>query len=183
MKFGDHTLDAERLKVGAVIDAGCRDYDFTEAMLALGMVVTAFDIDRAVIEKAPRHRMLFAGLLALVGENQPNEVGVVLAGNGSRIIDGHDILTIKLSAFPTKTYPFSAVKLDIEGSEYEVLLTWPGPCADQITIEYHEHTNLGKAVHGDDVYERIAKHLGQWYRLVQDDQMDTLWVLNEEWMK
>lgn len=179
-KFGDHTLDADRIKPGCVLDAGCRDYDFALAILAFSptLQITCLDIDDDVIRNRPNRPRLVACQLALVAENYPYDfVGRVLAGNGSRVIDGNEVPTIKLSSLPTKMYPYEAVKLDIEGSEYDVLLTWPGPVADQITVEYHEHTGQGKAKHGADIYDRIAKHLGQWYSLVQDDPMDTLWVL------
>lgn len=176
-KYAEHTLDADRLH-GVVIDAGCRDYDFSRAVIADGWSVIALDIDDAVIESKPALDSFVAMRRALTGEGYPAMVGIVHAGNGSRIVDGDEVLTCRIGDFHINAWPLmGAVKLDIEGSEYDVLLTWPGPIAEQITVEYHEHTGQGKAKHGDDVYERIAKHLGQWYTLVQDDPMDTLWVL------
>ena len=53
---------------------------------------------------------------------------------------------------------WDVVKLDCEGAEYDVLLDWPGPIAEQITVEFHEHT--GANVKGPDVYREILEQVG-----------------------
>lgn len=41
------------------------------------------------------------------------------------------------------------VKLDCEGSEFDILQNWPGPIAAQISVEFHDYTDKEK---WNDVY-------------------------------
>ncbi len=174
-----HTVDIERLTPfgGIVIDAGCRDFDFAEEMAVRGFTVHCFDPAPDVDYMGARTNIIFHKW-ALVGVGKEGDLKMVVAGNGSRLspqaefpVYAHSLSTLKIIR------QIACVKLDVEGSEYDILLTWPGPIADQVTVEFHEHTNLGKAVHGDDIYKRINAHMSQWYDRVQDSLMDTLWVL------
>ncbi len=83
---------------------------------------------------------------------------------------------------------WDVVKLDCEGAEYGVLLDWPGPIANQITVEFHEHTGANEK--GIEMYQRILRHLKQWYRVIQHETSqehgiktpnywDSLFVLKE----
>lgn len=177
-----HTIDMDRLSTGGVVlDVGCRDFDFANEVGCRGIYVHAFDpapdvLDLGAFRTVTYHRAAVVG----IGKEGPKKL--VVAGNGSRLSEDAEFPTW---SFSLKTLPFDSgtvfecVKLDCEGSEYEILLTWPGPVSKQITVEFHEHTKQGKDVHGADVYERIDGHLGQWYRKVKDDPMDTLYVLKE----
>lgn len=175
-----HTIDLSLLNPHSlVLDAGCRGFDFSDEMIKLGCDVIGLDPSEDVWDKTAFDSFC---RFALVGIGMPTKARLVEAGNGSRLTfedaaDRDEVETTTIKWLSDFYGHFDVVKLDIEGSEYGVLLTWPGPVATQISVEYHEHTNLGKAVHGDDVYERIDKHLGQWYRKVKDDPMDTLFLL------
>lgn len=175
-----HTVDVDMMKLnGYVLDVGCRGFDFSlEMSNSYGMKVVALDPDPSIVT-APGfvERYINAGLVHYKGEYQ-----FIDAGNGSRLVPKRgdllvDVRVVTLAEL-LETYKFfEVVKLDCEGSEYEILLNWPGPVARQISVEFHEHTNRGKAIHGDDVYERIEKHLGQWYRRLGTNLMDSLWVM------
>jgi hypothetical protein len=58
---------------------------------------------------------------------------------------------------------WDVVKLNIEGSEYGVLSSWPGPISRQITLSWHEHCHP----RGDAEVARIMKHLNQWYTVLR----------------
>ena len=182
-KIATHTVDLDLFKGGIVIDAGCRDFDFANAIAPMVERVYAFDPAPDVVNASDCRNIEFFNR-AFVGIGHEGSRTLVVAGNGSRLTPdgehstwGHSFLTFPFTHRSDCSRGFDCVKLDIEGSEYDVLLTWPGPVASQITVEYHEHTQQGRAKHGENVYERIAQRLGQWYTLVQDDPMDTLWIL------
>ena len=177
-RIASHTVDVDLIPHWAtVLDVGCRDFDFSQAMANLGAIVHAFDPAPDVLEIASKG--IYFHQAAVVGKGLGGPRKIVIAGNGSRLDDDAEfpVMAFELESVHQDLGPFALVKLDCEGSEYGILLTWPGPITRQITVEYHEHTGQGKAVHGEDVYERIAAHLGQWYRLAQDEPMDTLWTL------
>jgi hypothetical protein len=52
------------------------------------------------------------------------------------------------------------IKLNIEGSEYDVLDTWPGPIARQIVVSFHEHTPRAR---GRAECDRLIAKISQWY--------------------
>lgn len=181
-----HTFDADLLPDHAlVLDAGCRYFDFAIGMRSSGCRVLAIDADRDLWNGS-----LLAGWKALVGIGKPPTGRFISAGVGSRVVfdsmDGDRVSTVTIADVVREHGHLDLVKLDIEGSEYDVLLTWPGPVATQISVEFHEHLGVGVAVHGADAYDRIIAHLGQWYRLMQHEATpfdggvnyyDSLWVL------
>ncbi len=61
---------------------------------------------------------------------------------------------------------FDLVKLDVEGAEYEVLASWPGPIARQISIEFHDHCRP----RAQSVYDAVIEHLSQWYDVVRHER-------------
>jgi hypothetical protein len=56
---------------------------------------------------------------------------------------------------------WDVIKLNIEGSEYDVLDTWPGPIARQIVVSFHEHTPRAR---GRAECDRLIAKMGQWYK-------------------
>lgn len=70
---------------------------------------------------------------------------------------------------------FDAVKLDIEGAEYQVLKAWPGPIAKQISVEFHPHFCKDK-----DLISAARAQLDKWYTCVENkEEIDHLFVLRE----
>lgn len=165
--FG-HSVDVSRLlpAPAKVLDAGCRDFEFANAMTTMfGAKVLTLDADASV--RPDIHA-------ALVGDNCPSRAWYVAAEEAGRIVFEENLTlqevpTITIRDLVRKHGTFDLVKMDIEGSEYDVLLTWPGPVAGQISVEFHEPTGQGMAKHGADVYARILQHLSQWYDLVKHD--------------
>jgi len=179
-----HSFDEDRIPQEAwILDAGCRDYEFASFMEDRGHHVVTIDADASITPDLP---------MALVGEGKPEFARYIAAQEAGRVIfeENHtlqEVPTITIRKLADKFgVRFDLVKMDIEGSEYDVLLTWPGPVATQISVEFHEPTGQGTAKHGAGVYDRIIKHLGQWYDLVKHDPTpfpdgvnyyDSLWVL------
>ena len=166
-----HSFCPDLLTAGGwVLDAGCRGFDFSSAMVNRGMRVISLDPapdvnppETIIGPQLHFHRMALAALtgerhFSMLGEN----LGWRLAQEGTPIY-AEDILTLIKR---WRIVLFDLVKMDIEGAETEVLDNWPGPVARQISVEFHP-------VASPVTRERLAP----WYDLVMDTRYDSLWVL------
>ena len=172
-----HTIIESDRPFRKVLDVGSRDYGFALPMAKMGCVVFAVEPDYSVSE--PEHERIHLVRGALVASKNVGIQELIKwdSGEGNHLdcVKGHhpDGSTMQ------KTICFSIqqitvgkiwdiVKLDCEGSEYEILLDWPGPIAGQITVEFHDFT--GANPEGEKTYDRIFSHLGQWYDVVQHEK-------------
>jgi FkbM family methyltransferase len=175
----EHSIDESLLTGGAVLDGGCRDFQFAEWFADRGHPVVAIDPDPTINPKEStlmdRKPMCHFLRVALVGPNHGKQ-GYLnmdrdpqsrhLAAKGTPV-ECCTILELMEKLNIQKTQ-WDVVKLDIEGSEYDVLANWPGPIAKQLSVEFHEHCHPK----GDGVIRQIEQHLGQWYQLVQHHKED-----------
>lgn len=178
-----HTFDADRLVGLTVLDAGCRGFEFANWFRTRGHEVLPLDPDPEVWTSgcaAGWEKSRTLGEVALSSAVRP--MSYVGAGEGGHLVEYAGESRVKLvtiGELARSHGPFDVVKLDIEGSEYGVLLDWGAPYARQITVEFHEHMGWGRSVHGEDVYDRIETSLGKWYTPLwkSEDLLDCLWVL------
>jgi FkbM family methyltransferase len=178
----EHTFDVDALPPGAVVlDVGCRDFMLTQAFLDRGCRVVAMDPDPNIkgLLCHPQFTMVRKALVSYPVARQHSAILHVpddpygayiqhdsnpvrtIVTNANYEVELIDILSLSNEL----EIPYwTAVKLDCEGSEYEILLDWPGPIAGQISVEFHDH------LHGKDMtetYQQIHRHLGQWYAVHQ----------------
>ncbi len=64
---------------------------------------------------------------------------------------------------------WDVVKLDCEGSEFGILENWPGPVAEQISIEFHDWTGPWCHHVEGDYYERLFAGPLKDYEVVQHE--------------
>lgn len=172
---GEHTIDADRLTGGWVLDAGCRDFAFSRQMAELGCRVIALDADPTVEDP------LLGGIrfynFALDAETGEREIVMTadpqarhFAGlyTGSPAVERRRVqaVTVLQMMRSLGIDCWDVVKLDIEGAEYEILRRWSGPIARQISVEFHEHC----AQRPPELYAEIFQHLGSWYDVVQHEK-------------
>lgn len=170
--IAEHTIDTALLTpAGLVLDAGCRNFNFARGLVDRGCRVIALDPDPTVTDPGIEGVAFFS--LALAHEPGERELVIThdpqaryLAPVGATVQEERRTVqaTTLLGLMDTLGIArWDAVKLDIEGSEYDILLNWPGPVATQISVEFHEHC----APRPQSVYDAIFAHLGQWYDVVQ----------------
>jgi FkbM family methyltransferase len=179
-----HTVRPDLFTGGWVLDAGCRDFIFTQYAVDHGCRVIALDPDPAVSDpQLPAVAFVQAAISTEPGQcdfalTDDVEARHIASANSSRRTCRYipvRVTTIRELMAQFGIAAWDCVKMDIEGSEYGILSAWPGPIAKQITVEFHDHVEKRPP----ELYERICGHLGQWYRPVKWYAGDTLFVLKE----
>lgn len=177
MVLASHTVDVERLaERPVVLDVGCRGFDFARELLELrpdGWVV-AMDPDPDV--KQPLlGNTLFANV-ALVGKMNGGNAKLARfsTGEANFIVEDEvppyaqavDVSVCTISHIRFAKF-WDLVKLDCEGSEFGILAEWPGPIADQISVEFHDWDKPDKMQPWYDAnFPRLAE---MGYRVVQHE--------------
>jgi FkbM family methyltransferase len=179
--IGEHTIASMPSAGDKILDVGCRAYSFAKPMAELGCKVWAIEPDEDV--KDPKHENITLIRTALVSSQnagKKQQLQKWSSGEGNRLAmlngyapAGHKVQETESHSIYdicriTNVHFWKIVKLDCEGSEYEILLDWPGPIAEQITVEFHDFT--GANPEGKKTYEKMFNHLGQWYDIVQHDK-------------
>lgn len=174
----EHTLDVDRLRPGGwVLDAGCRGFEFSKALAEGGYSVLALDPSLDV--RDPHVRNVVFDPVALVGLGprlRPFSDNVGNAGHLTRPADapGRPIpcTTIKELMARYGIGRFEAVKLDVEGAEYEILAAWPGDVAEQVSIEFHDFLGLNPMPQDPEAwYRQTFTALGYWYDVLKHEAL------------
>jgi hypothetical protein len=175
----EHTYEETLLPDKAnVMDAGCRGFLFTDELRRTGHDVYAIDIEFLF----PRQNFI----CAIAGYTGKCSVQKSKDPQATRMIAGFDIPCYTIKDFSQMVaVPFwDLIKMDIEGSEYEVIMSLTEPPAKQLSIEFHLHTKI----YGDaQVKEMEDKLLSLGYFPVKHDKYpahglppnywDSLWIL------
>jgi FkbM family methyltransferase len=193
-KLAEHTIDVDLLpEIPIVLDVGCRRFDFTDAILKLrpGAIVIAMDPDKEIASGVFSISGSSAGPLncmfwnmALVGDGKTkSNYASYSDGEGNLLIEGDKYYDAKIYEVPCidittlmrhcEVKRWDVVKLDCEGSEFDILWNWPGPIATQISVEFHDGADATKNLaYFEDLWRRlpdyrIAQHprakLGDWF--------------------
>jgi len=174
LTIDEHTFDEKLLTGKLVIDAGCRGFKFSEALADLGCPVLAMDIED--FGRKNDGRIWFTHG-ALWRSTEPIEVHRFGDGsaNFAKGLNGipyngpdRPCVTEEIQGFSlehmlerTTSTEIDLLKLDIEGSEYGVLMTiGPGLLPRQITCEFHPHCH--PELHNRE-YSTVLEHLLHWY--------------------
>lgn len=199
--LASHTVDLDLLPdAPVVLDAGCRWFDFANAIFGARPKATVICLDPSPAvreEYATVYRLdaadLWCGPLpgtdqfrfcseALVGCGRSEQwLANFSTGEGDFLADaprhmvGWDIqpqwyevecITIGELMLREAVNHFDLIKLDIEGSEFDVLENLSRPVASQISVEFHDWDK--PRYRADTYYDRLWKML-PWYRVVQHE--------------
>ena len=163
----NHSVRIDLLQKGPVLDAGCRSFRFAQWFYARGHQVVALDPSPEILEMASidgdsknSFQFFRRGLVA----NEQSTYRLVMTDDPEARYLSHDkgesVKTAEVDALGFDHW--DVVKLNIEGSEYEILANWLGPIANQLVVSFHEHTPQGQ---GEAKIAEIIKHLSQWYEV------------------
>lgn len=176
-----HTFDETRPRDGWTIDAGCRGWNFTNALFSdnWNPFVYALDIEDFSRENhyhKKRVKFRHAGLAAERGLVNAyyfgNGTGNFVAGINEVPYNGPDrpcetkqveLITLD-DIYAEIGTDIEILKLDIEGSEYDLLINMKHAYPAQITVEFHEHCHT-------DLHNRLMPKVIE--RMARDYKMQT----------
>ncbi len=179
-----HTVDLDRLpEIPLVLDVGSRNFDFTLSIKRERPHARVIALDPDPIIPHPIHlwNVTFMPVALVHDDRQTSRYASYSTGEGNMLTDLESYYDAKMLNVPCinilklmRLFGISGwdlVKLDCEGSEFDILANWPGPIADQISVEFHDgHPQL----EGDHRIERGKYFVNLWshlagYRVVQHE--------------
>lgn len=183
----EHTVDMDLLPEKALIlDLGCFGMEFTNYFRELGHTVHAVDIQEL---DGDYHRCAitdYNGFCDIVTSDDPQSTKIKAIWSAPKIDTEKYIPCCTLDMYMTmkNVNMYDLIKMDIEGSEYGVIMSLTKAPAKQISLEMHLHT--GTYLMGE-VIEMEIKLESLGYKNVYRDYSDkhcagkniwdSLWVL------
>lgn len=144
--IAEHLVDLELLPPQAqVLDIGCRGFIFSSELQRLGHQVYCVDIDSLDQNNSGKvavyHQCAisdFDGMCGLARTDDAQGTKINRLGTGIECFTLESylrFLTVEL---------LDLIKMDVEGSEFEIIMTLTRPPAKQLSIEFHLHTGVYK---------------------------------------
>lgn len=135
-EIAEHSIDVSLLpKSGKILDLGARGFLFANELRRLGHTVYTVDIDPIVQADYTCAITDKDGTCGLIRDKDPQATRM---GNGS------DVVAYTLATFSKMVNVdfWDCIKMDIEGAEYEVLMSLKRAPARQLSVEFHLHTGI-----------------------------------------
>lgn len=158
----NHSFRDDLLTKGPVLDAGARGYAFAKWFADRGHCVYAFD-PSPDMGNPPEGVRFYQSALVSSGypkimclEMGPDPNAWYVRPSNKQIALVISTMTIAELGVPK----WDLIKLNVEGSEYDVLDEIDGPISRQIVFSFHEHTDRAR---GREECDRIITKLSKWY--------------------
>jgi hypothetical protein len=145
----EHSFEETLLPAnGNILDLGCRGFLFANQLIVLGHRVITVDCDPLVnpgIVKQNSHYNLavsnFIGNVKVVYTKDPQATRINNRNDGmpDNMVP---CITLEMLSKQCDVAMWDLIKIDIEGSEYEVIMSLTEPPAKQLSIEFHLHTKI-----------------------------------------
>lgn len=180
VQLSGHTVDLDLLpEYCNVLDVGCRGFDFTQDILKHrpNACIVAMDPDPEIVFRNLGTAAVDYLNLALVGdkEQRRSRYASYSTGEGNMLTTLDKYYDATMLTVPcvdiefvmtlTHTKHWDLVKLDCEGSEFDILERWPGPIATQISVEFHDGADPTNR--NADYFLKLHEKLSPNYRYVQ----------------
>ena len=127
---------------GYILDLGCRGFEFADEMTRQGYKVLCIDCDKLETDR-PYYRYAIVGVLdgpVYVKKNKDPQATRITKEETAEMVMP---MTIKSFSHMFGMYgKWDLIKMDIEGMEYEVIMSLTEPPAKQLSIEMHLHTGI-----------------------------------------
>lgn len=181
----EHSFDIDMINRGGWgIDFGCgNDFFITKTMLKFGLKVIAVDPNPTIVNP-PNLPNLYFENKALVCDpevkslsfniyNDADAATAFVPKNDVSFVQRKDVITVNTTTIDSlmKKYDieqFEILKLDIEGGEYDFLMTIDKPLARQLSIEFHDFRGLNPYYpNNEEYYKRLIDKLSIWYNVAK----------------
>lgn len=133
----EHSVDLSLLPANAnILDIGARGFLFCDYMRSLGHKVTPVDIDD--FPERTYYRLAITGQDGRVGIHRNSDP------QATRVVNGDELLSMTIETFSNSVgiEVWHLIKLDVEGSEYDIIMNLKRPPAKMLSIEFHLHTGI-----------------------------------------
>lgn len=142
--IAEHSVDLDLLPEKAnILDIGCRGFIFTDEMRRRGHKVFPIDCDDLGKDKAYYRYAIVGkvdGPVYIQKSDDPQATRITKEITNYGIVFPH---TIKSFSDMLGMYgEWDLIKIDVEGAEYEIIMSLDSPPAKQLSIEFHLHTGI-----------------------------------------
>lgn len=137
-EIAEHTVDLSLLPEKAIIaDIGCRGFGFSDYFRELGHKVFSIDIDQLNEGKA-YYKLGITDFNGMIGVDRSNDP------QATKVKPGHEIPCYTIATFMEvfSVKFFDLIKMDVEGAEYQIIMSLEKAPAKQLSIEFHLHTGI-----------------------------------------
>lgn len=149
------------LKPGSkILDLGCRGFLFTDEMRRRGHNVCAVDIDK--LERDDYHQIAISDYVGRAGIKKNGDPQATSIKKGGEVV----CMDLEMLCTFTMTPFWDLIKMDVEGSELEIIRSLERAPARQLSIEFHLHTGIYKL---ESVEAMIARLHSLSYKTVKHD--------------
>lgn len=142
--IAEHSVDLSLLPNNAnILDLGCRGFLFADELLRIGHFVICVDCDDLGNDRL-YYKTAITSENGLCRVNHSKDPSATTVTKALLPLAGFDVQMYTLKTFSEKVGIdfWDLIKMDIEGSEYEVIMPLTEPPAKQLSIEFHLHTKI-----------------------------------------
>lgn len=152
--IAEHSVDLEILpKEANILDLGCRGFLFADELTRLGHWVCCVDADKLPPGKHYWQIAItdYNGYCNVIPNKDPQGFRI-----GKKSNDGLKCATLPMFSSWNDVEFWDLIKIDIEGSEYEVIMSLTEPPAKQLSIEFHLHTGIYKEAQVKEMVDKLT---------------------------
>lgn len=133
--IAEHSIDLDLLPEKAnIVDAGCRGMEFTHELRRLGHNVIALDIDD--LGRDDYFKIALGDKVGRVGVHRTKDPQATYVCAGDEVM----CMDLDMLCKTTKIDFFDVIKLDVEGFEFQIIMSMDRPYCKQLSWEGHLHT-------------------------------------------
>lgn len=150
---------------GAIVDLGCRTWDWSHRFFGSKRVIGADPFELNCPDGAELHRVVVGTVRGMV---QISDAGI---SSSTRMAEAAarcavvEAITLPNLLERAKVGQVAALKMNIEGGEYELMLSMSEKLIsqiDQIAVAFHDHKGFATR----QATEAVIAFLGHWYEML-----------------
>lgn len=149
--IAEHSVDLDLLPEKAnILDLGCRGFHFANHFLSFGHRVITVDCDPKITPIVDHYKLAisnFDGLASVLYDIDPQATRIIpyterIKGSKNPFLTLVECKTLKSFSEMVEIEFWDCIKMDVESSEYEIIMSLDKAPATQISCEFHLHTGL-----------------------------------------
>jgi hypothetical protein len=149
-------------KLGPILDIGCFEWNWSEQFAGERHVIGIDPVEQT----QPKWATLLKGVVApfsgkaTMSAQRHGGDGSVLFGDRNLEVEAFGLQDL-LVRFVNPVI----IKMNVEGSEYPLLMSVQHPITDQLIVSFHDQSWLGSSIYPQSATMAMISYLSQWYRV------------------